>query len=380
MLKGKARFFLIALAVLLVVVSLVACTPASTTPAETSAETSMKASPVTEAAETEKSLPDAPVIGITTGMVGPAWRNQVADDLEMVGEEYKAAGIIKDYRMVHNSQKGDVTEQANIIRDFINAGDVDIILVNPNSAEALNDVMHEAQDEGIVVFVYGSDITATDIPNISLDQIPWMTKNVEYICEALGGKGDLIEIYGLEGHPNNKLFMQATRDVIAKYPDINLVASACGSWSQETSKTETTKLIASGINIDGVVAQVGNGYGALSAFIDAGQIPKVAFGDPGKAFFNLWKQLRDQGADFKAVTVGHPPGVGATAMKLAVRLYNGKQFKEGVLNEKGKLLYMPSIYYTDENFDEGWELLKDKPDDYFLDEIFTEEQVDHLFQ
>jgi len=38
------------------------------------------------------------------------------------------------------------------------------------------------------------------------------------------------------------------------------------------------------------------------------------------------------------------------------------------------------MFITDENFDEGWELLKDKPDDYLLSEIMSEEQVAELFE
>ena len=53
--------------------------------------------------------------------------------IEEVGDEYKEAGIIADYKIVNNVTQGDVTEQANIIRDFIQEG-VDIIMVNPNCA------------------------------------------------------------------------------------------------------------------------------------------------------------------------------------------------------------------------------------------------------
>ena len=39
-----------------------------------------------------------------------------------------------------------------------------------------------------------------------------------------------------------------------------------------------------------------------------------------------------------------------------------------------------SMFVTDENFDEAWELLKDKPDDYLLSEIMSEEEVAALFE
>ena len=42
--------------------------------------------------------------------------------------------------------------------------------------------------------------------------------------------------------------------------------------------------------------------------------------------------------------------------------------------------YQLGMFITDENFDEGWELLKDKADDYLLSEIMTEDEVMKLLQ
>ena len=120
-------------------------------------------------------------------------------------------------------------------------------------------------------------------------------------------------------------------------------------------------------------------YGVLTAFLDANKLPKVMFGDPGTAFFKLWKKLRDEHADFKACTQVNPPGVGGTAFRIAVRLYNGRKFKPGVL--KDNIYYIKiSLFITDEHFDKAWEMLKDKPDSYLLNEVMPEDEVEALFQ
>jgi ribose transport system substrate-binding protein len=103
------------------------------------------------------------------------------------------------------------------------------------------------------------------------------------------------------------------------------------------------------------------------------------YGDPGTAFFKEWKKLRDQGADFKACTQPNPPGIGGTAFRIALQLYNGKNFKPDILKDN-TFYYQVSMFVTDENFDEAWELLKDKPDDYLLSEIMSEEEVAALFE
>jgi ribose transport system substrate-binding protein len=103
------------------------------------------------------------------------------------------------------------------------------------------------------------------------------------------------------------------------------------------------------------------------------------FGDPGTAFFKEWKKLRDKKADFKACAEPNPPGIGGTAFRMALQLYNGKQFKPGVL-KNNTYFYKVGMFITDKNFDEGWALLKDKPDDYLLSEIMPEATVATLFK
>lgn len=318
-----------------------------------------------------------PVVGISTGSSGTSWRNIMIDALDTVGKEYKAAGKIKDYKLVNNVTNGDATEQANILRDFISQG-VNIILVNPNSPDALNGVIKEAQDEGILVVSFDATVTAPNVLNVTLDHYAWMQKNVEFIASTLK-KGNMIQIYGLDGHPANNDRIKATYDVLKKYPDIKLIADTTGYWDQTKAKEVTTQIIGGGQQIDGAITQDGMGYGTLAAFLDAKKLPKVMFGDPGTAFFKEWKKLRDAKADFKACAQPNPPGIGGTGFRMALQLYNGKQFKDGVLKDN-TFFYKVGMFVTDENFDEGWALLKDKPDDYLLSEIMPEDQVMGLFK
>jgi len=319
-----------------------------------------------------------PTVGISTGSSGTTWRNIMIDALEEVGTEYKDAGKIADYKIVNNVNNGDATEQANILRDFISE-EVDIILVNPNSPDALNGVIKEAQDAGILVLSFDATVTAPDVVNVTLDHYAWNKKNAEFIFETLGGKGNVIDIPGLDGHPANNERVRATDDVMKDYPDIKLIARTSGGWDQTKAKEVTAQIIGSGKQIDGVLTQDGMGYGVFSAFKDAGKLPKVMFGDPGTAFFKEWKALRDAGADFKACAQPNPPGIGGTGFRIALNLFNGMEFNDGVLVD-GTYFYKVSSFYTDENFDEAWEMLKDKPDDYLLSEIMSQEAVDELFK
>ena len=96
--------------------------------------------------------------------------------------------------------------------------------------------------------------------------------------------------------------------------------------------------------------------------------------------YRLKATLREKKADFKACAQPNPPGIGGTAFRMALQLYNGKEFKPNILLDGMTYYYKVGMFITDENFDEGWQLLKDKPDDYLLSEIMPENQVVGLFQ
>jgi len=318
-----------------------------------------------------------PVVGISTGSSGTQWRDEMIDSLKMVGDEFKAAGKIKDYKIVNNVTNGDATEQANIIRNFISQG-VNVIMLNPNSPDALNGVIKEAQNAGILVVSFDATVTAPDMLKVTLDHYAWAQKWADYICKNLKS-GNVVDIYGLPGHPANNDRIKAEADVLKNYPNIKELTSVSGYWDETKAKEAAAQIIASGQQIDAVFTQDGMAFGVLQAFLDAGKLPKYMYADPSTASFKEWKSLMDQGKDIDWVTENNPPGIGGTAFRMALDQYNGKKFKDGVLKD-GVYYYSNTMMITKANFDQGWALLKDKPDTYLLNNVMSQADVDALFQ
>lgn len=334
-----------------------------------------------EPSESAAASGDAPVVGISTGSSGTTFRDTMTQALVEVGDEYKAAGRIADYKIVDNATNGDATEQANIIRDFISQG-VDIILLNPNSSDALNGVIAEAQAADILVLSYDGTCTAEDVLTVQVSPYDWNQALVSYVAEQMP-EGTAIDIYGLDGHPGNIQRLQARDDVLADYPGIELLTETSGGWDQTVAKEAAAQIIASGMIPDIVFTQDSMAYGVLSAFMDQGQLPKIMVGEPGTAYFKLWKELRDQGADFKSCAMPNPPGISGTGFRIAVNLFEGKEFKDGVIvdaNDADTFFYEVKGFYTDDNFDEGWAMLEDKPDDYMMTEYISEEDLQQYFK
>lgn len=323
----------------------------------------------------------APLVGISTGSSGTTFRDTMLQALVEVGDEYKAAGRIADYKIVDNATNGDAAEQIAIVRDFIDMG-VDIILLNCNSADAINGAIAEAQEAGILVLAYDATCTAENVITVQCSPYEWNEKQVAYMAEKMEGKGTIIDVYGLDGHPGNIQRLQARDDILAKYPDIQIIAQTSGSWDQTTAKETMAQLLASGLRPDAVFTQDSMAYGVLSACEDAGFTPKFMIGEPGTAFTRMWKELVDKGAEFEGCAMPNPPGISGTGFRVAVNLYEGKTFKDDVIvraNDADTFFYPVQSFYTNENLDELWDSLKDKPDDYLATEYITEEALQAFF-
>jgi len=126
------------------------------------------------------------------------------------------------------------------------------------------------------------------------------------------------------------------------------------------------------------------GVGALTACIEANKIPKVMTGNPDAGWYKLWKKMKDEGRDFKSVAKPNPPGIAAAAFRIAMGVYEGKEFKDGVLDTSkpdNPCFYLPvNLMLTEENFDQYWEEVKDQPDDYIIDYLMPQEEVGALFK
>lgn len=322
------------------------------------------------------------VVGFSTGAAGTTFRQEGIDDFTKVAEEYKAQGRIKDYKIVNNTTNWDANEQANIIRDFINDDEINVIVVNPNSPTDLNGVLAEAVAAGKTVVAADCEVDVEGVCCVSIDHYTWGYKVAEYICEALGGKGNVIQVYGGEGHPANNERIRATDDVLAKYPNIKMISSTSGGWDNQTSKDITSQLLGSGQQIDGVITQDSMGYGCLSAFTDLGKEPKAAFVECGTANAKLYQELLDNGSTMKMCSQPNPPSIVASGLRVAVNLAEGKQPADSALGGLyGRaFIYDVRSWFTDANFQDMKALVESEGDDYLLTEYWTEDEVQAFFK
>ena len=210
-------------------------------------------------------------------------RESIQQEVELCKEQGLA-----DKLSIQNAVPG-VNTQSVQIRKLI-ASDVDLLLINPNSSTALNPVMEEAQEAGITVVVYDMPIDNEKVLDVFMNKDWWMAPLTEWFCEKLGGKGNIVYIRVIADQPGNIERDVSAEKVLAKYPDIKLLAKANGNWDQAAAQQVMSDLLASFPQIDGVLTQDGMTLGIIRAFEAAGREIPVVTGETQIAFFKNGKR------------------------------------------------------------------------------------------
>jgi ribose transport system substrate-binding protein len=318
-------------------------------------------------------------IGVSNGFISSEWRTQMIDDLQRVNDEYKQEGLTED--LVIESADVDPQGQIQQMRNLINRG-VDGIIVNPNDATALDQVIGQAENAGIPVIAVDQEIDAPGVTNVVIDQGEWASMGAEWLVEELGGEGDVVVINGIAGHPANEARYDAVKTVFAENPGIEVVQETNADWDQATAQQQMSNILASQPNIDGVWTQDGMARGVLQAVQAANpsEYPVIS-GEARSGYMRLWQEVRQQNPDFHSYGPINPPGVGASGLRVMVELLQGKEIKQSELEgEAGNTLYVPIPgEVTDQNLDQELQKI-DVEGEYVLDGIISREQAQSFFE
>lgn len=321
-------------------------------------------------------------IGISNGFVGSEWRTQMLDGIKDVVEEYKKAGT--NIELIVQSADVDVQGQIQQIRNLINAK-VDGIVINPNSQTGLNQVIKEATDAGIKVVTVDQEVSAPTAVNVAIDQRAWARDKMEWLAKTLGGKGNIVIINGIAGHPANEARVAGEQDVLKNYPNLKVLNSTNADWDQAKGQQVMSSLLASQPDIDGVFVQDGMGQGVLRALLAAKpkNMPAVS-GEAYVGYMKLWTEIKKSYPNFKSYGLANPPGVGASGLRVVLALAQGKQFKDGVLAGAAKnTVYVPIPARVDDST--LTKTLSDllaakKADTYTMDGYLTQAATNALFK
>ena len=258
-------------------------------------------------------------IALSNDYAGNSWRQQMIKDWQTAAAVAKEKGFIAD-APVFTTNESSAAEQAAQIQNLILEG-YDAIVLNAASPTALNGAVRKALEAGIIVVSFDNAITEptawrliTDFPYMGQAQVDFVAKRMQ--------KGNVLEIRGLAGTYVNDAIHEGIVSELKKYPDLKIVGEVYGNWTQSVAQKEVAGILPSLPQIDAVVTQGGDGYGAVKAFEAAGRkVPLVIMGNRQDEM-ELWKKMKNE-SGYQTVSLSIAPGVSTIAFWTAVEILNG---------------------------------------------------------
>ena len=382
---------LITMVMVLIAVTSMLAACASPTPAPTQAPAPATAAPATvapapatQAPATQAPATQAPAkkftIGISNSFISSEYRTQMIQELKDVNAEYMAQGITND--LVIESADTDVPGQIQQLQNLM-AKNVNAILVNPGDVNGLNATLEDAVSKGIIVISVDQALTAKGVYDVGIDQTAWAATSAQWLADKLGGKGNIVEITGVPGHPANVARMNGVAAVFAKDPGIKVLASDTGNWDEATGQQVMSNFLTAYPTLDAYWTQDGMAIGAFQAVLAANPAKfPVGTGEGRCQFLQLWADRLKVDPNFETIAVANPPGVSPTGLRIAVNMLEGKKLDTTKLGGPSGMQFVIPVPFTvtKDNFQQVFtSQCTGKPASYLLDGIMSDADVQQFF-
>ena len=280
------------------------------------------------------------VIGMSQCNLGEPWRVQM--DMDIMA----AAGKHPELKVIFKDAQNDTLQQRAQIEEFVSAK-VNLIIISPKEAQPLTEPVAHAMDAGIPVIVLDRRLLGDKYTCfIGADNKKIGQAAGEWIKKALGGKGNVVELMGLQtstpGQDRHSGFLAGIAG-----SDIKIIFSADMQWLEPNARNEMESALARFNNIDLVYAH--NDDGAHGAYLAA----QAAGREKAMKFVGI-DALPQEGVAYVKqgildATFQYPTG-GAEAIDTALKILHGDTVpKEIVLGTR---------LFDQDNINQGGEALK----------------------
>ena len=260
-------------------------------------------------------------IALSNNYAGNSWRQAMLRSWEDVTGQAVNDGVVAAAD-AFTTAENQVTEQAAQIQNMILEG-YDAIVINAASPEGLNGAVKEACDAGIVVVSFDGIVTEPCAWRVAVDFKQMGKDEVLYLAEKMPDGGKLLEIRGLAGVFVDDEISAGIHEGVAENSQFEIVGSVHGDWAQDVAQKAVAGILPSLGEIDAVVTQGGDGFGAAQAFKAAGRdTPLIIMGN---RFDELtwWKEQKDANG-YETMSVSIAPGVSTLAFWVAQMVLAGE--------------------------------------------------------
>jgi inositol transport system substrate-binding protein len=331
----KAKSMALIIFSILLTVALAACGSKSGTTSSTSAAPSAagNTSVATNAASSKPAGDKKIKIGVT-------YQNLQNEFIINIQDKLKAKAKEMGVELIEADGQGKAENQIAQVENFITQK-VDAIILNPFDKDGDAPAVDKAVAAKIPIIVVNAQVSNLDKATafVGSDDVEAGKIEMQYMADQLGGKGNIVIIHGANGHSAEVGRTKGNKEILAKYPDIKVLAEQTGNWDRAQSLTLMENWLQKYPNLNGVVGQNDEeGLGAYKAIEAAGKQKDIkvvgidAIPDALKAV--------DEGK-FAATVFQDAGGQGAGAVEIAVKAVKGEKFEKNT--------YIPFQLVTKEN-------------------------------
>ena len=266
------------------------------------------------------------VIGFSQCNSAEPWREAMNKKMQ------EEAAKHPEIELLISDAQQDNAKQVADVENFI-VREVDLLIISPNEAKPLTDIVVEAYNKGIPTIILDRKILSDEYTcYIGADNEVIGEAAGEYAAKLLNGKGKIVEIWGLKGSTPAIERHDGFMDGIAGNPEIEIIYEQDGAWLLRKGREIMENALQRFENIDLVYAH--NDPMAMGAWLAAENV-----GRQNKIYFLGIDGLPGPEGGVQAVLDGkldatflYPTG-GEIAIQTALKILNGKDVEKNITLE-----------------------------------------------
>lgn len=250
--------------------------------------------PIAPSAYRDWKAPHPPpwTIGYASSYAGNTWRAGVMDRLiNVLIPKWKKFGLLKEVVVTQSNLKDAL--QIQQMRQLVERG-VDALIVCCSNPTALNQTVKYAHDKGVPTFSFVGYLTSPYSINSSANYQHAGYLMGTSMAEEIGKKGNVLVVEGIPGTSGSDSQDRGIKAGLAAYPDIKVVGSIAGMWTDQVAQAAVQKWLATHPGqLDGIVVQSAAESGVLNALKQSGRemIPVSIGGELGAICY--WRKNID---------------------------------------------------------------------------------------
>lgn len=255
--------------------------------------------------------------------IGISYQNLQNEFIINIQDAVRAEAKKLNVKLIESDGQGNAENQISQVQDFLSQN-VDAIILNPYDKEGSAPALNLAVQAHKPIVVVNAIVSNLEKANAYVGSEDAEAGKIEAqrIADILNGKGNVVIIHGPNGHSAEVQRSEGIHDVLAKYPNIKVVAEQTANWDRTQALNLMENWLSSGQKIDAVLAQNDEmALGALKAIEAAGKQGQIAVIGID-AIPDALKAVAD--GKMVGTVFQDAKGQGALAVDLAVDLAQGK--------------------------------------------------------